>query len=419
APGFFTHGAKLLLAGGDHAKVSPETIRARLADVGVGVHHTPVTAISITQASEAGCAYTPAQVAAIGALAREKGLRFHMDGARFANAVAHLGCSPAAASVEGGVEALSFGFVKNGGMSAEALVFFAPDMIEATRYRRKRAGHLQSKGRYLAAQILAMLKGDLWLANARHANAAAGEIAAAAGDRLIHPVEANEVFVALSAAERAVLRGAGFAFYDWDETAARFVTAWNSPQEEVMALAKALRGLPPAKRNADSNGSARVMTLAFSPLFFLLPNPAQPHAIIGKHRLPPQNPLGLAVRHPPVLGIEGARGGGRVLFGQQGGQGEAGDPAGFLDHGVLGRGQVVGDVIGAGRGGQGGVGGPGDILDMDAAEDLARQVYAVGAPLRQAVEGGPSRPIDSRQAQHSCAQFQPCRIGLCARGAAA
>lgn len=243
APGFFTHGAKLLLAGGDHAKVSPETIRARLADVGVGVHHTPVTAISITQASEAGCAYTPAQVAAIGALAREKGLRFHMDGARFANAVAHLGCSPAAASVEGGVEALSFGFVKNGGMGAEALVFFAPDMIEATRYRRKRAGHLQSKGRYLAAQILAMLKGDLWLANARHANAAAGEIAAAAGGRLIHPVEANEVFVALSAEERAVLRGAGFAFYDWDETAARFVTAWNSPQEEVMALALALRGL--------------------------------------------------------------------------------------------------------------------------------------------------------------------------------
>jgi hypothetical protein len=137
-------------------------------------------------------------VAAIGALAREKGLHFHMDGARFANAVAHLDCSPSAASVEGGVDALSFGFVKNGGMSAEALVFFAPDMIEATRFRRKRAGHLQSKGRYLAAQILAMLKGDLWLNNARHANAAAGEIAAAAADRLIHPVEANEVFIALN-----------------------------------------------------------------------------------------------------------------------------------------------------------------------------------------------------------------------------
>ena len=243
APGFFTHGAKLVLAGGDHAKLSPDAIRGRLASVGEGVHHTPVTAISITQASEAGCVYTPAEVAAIGELAREKGLHFHMDGARFANAVAHLDCSPSAASVEGGVDALSFGFVKNGGMSAEALVFFAPDMIEATRFRRKRAGHLQSKGRYLAAQILAMLKGDLWLNNARHANAAAGEIAAAAADRLIHPVEANEVFIALNGAERAALRAAGFAFYDWDDTAARFVTAWNSPQEEVLALAKALRGL--------------------------------------------------------------------------------------------------------------------------------------------------------------------------------
>lgn len=243
APGFFTHGAKLVLAGGDHAKMTPETIRARLASVGEGVHHTPVTAISITQASEAGCVYSPAEVAAIGALAREKGLRLHMDGARFANAVAHLGCSPAEASVDGGVDALSFGFVKNGGMSAEALVFFAPDMIEATRFRRKRAGHLQSKGRYLAAQILAMLKGDLWLDNARHANAAAGEIAAAAQGRLIHPVEANEVFIALNGAERTALRAAGFAFYDWDDTAARFVTAWNSPQDEVLALAKALRGL--------------------------------------------------------------------------------------------------------------------------------------------------------------------------------
>ncbi|MBN9577008.1 MAG: hypothetical protein J0H26_01460, partial [Alphaproteobacteria bacterium] len=132
----------------------------------------PVTALSIPQANEAGCVYTPGEVAAMGAFAREKGLRFHMDGARFANAVAHLECSPAAASSEGGVEALSFGFVKNGGMGAEALIFFAPDMIEVTRYNRKRAGHLQSKGRYLAAQLLAMLKGDLWLDNARRANAA-------------------------------------------------------------------------------------------------------------------------------------------------------------------------------------------------------------------------------------------------------
>ena len=136
-------------------------------------------AISITQASEYGCVYRPAEVAALGALARERGLGLHMDGARFANAVAHLDCSPAEVTWKAGVDALSFGFIKNGGMSAEALVFFDPSLVEITRRNRKRAGHLQSKGRFLAAQVLAMIERGIWLDNARAANAAASEIASA------------------------------------------------------------------------------------------------------------------------------------------------------------------------------------------------------------------------------------------------
>ena len=135
-----------------------------------------------------------------------------MDGARFANAVAHLGCAPADVTWRAGVDALSFGFVKNGGMSAEALVFFDPTLADATLYRRKRAGHLLSKGRYLAAQMLAMLDGDLWLDNARAANAGAAPLAQAAGDRLIHPVEANEVFLRVTARRSRGAARAGLRF---------------------------------------------------------------------------------------------------------------------------------------------------------------------------------------------------------------
>ena len=243
APGFWLHGAKLLLAEGEGCLLTPATIRAVLDPLRPGVHQVKPQAISITQATEQGRVYTPAALAELGDLARERGLALHMDGARFANAVAHLGCTPAAASCAAGVDVLSFGFVKNGGMSAEAVVFFTPDLAEQARFRRKRAGHLQSKGRFLAAQLLAMLEGDLWLANARAANAAAAEIAAACADRLLHPVEANELFVRCTPAERAALRAAGFAFYDWTGDAARIVTAWNSDPAAVTALARALAAL--------------------------------------------------------------------------------------------------------------------------------------------------------------------------------
>ncbi|TXC71962.1 low specificity L-threonine aldolase [Sphingomonas ginsenosidivorax] len=243
APEFYTHGAKLFLAEGNGAKMTPDTIRGVIDAIANDVHRVQPHAISITNATEYGRVYTVAEVAAIGALARTRGLGLHMDGARFANAVAHLGCSPADITWRAGVDALSFGFVKNGAMSAEALVFFKPELAAVTQYRRKRAGLLLSKGRYLAAQILAMLDDDLWIANGRAANAAAAKLAAAGGDRVIHAVEANEVFLRATPEEAATLRARGFDFYDWAEGEIRLVTAWDSPAEAVDALADAIAAL--------------------------------------------------------------------------------------------------------------------------------------------------------------------------------
>lgn len=241
APGFYLHGAKLLLADGEAAKLTPDAIRAVIDPIRDDVHQVQPHAISVTQASEYGCCYRPDELRAIGALAQERGLGLHVDGARFGNAVAFLGCAPAEAV--GPADALSFGCIKNGAMSAEAIVFFDPAAADLARYRRKRAGHLQSKGRFLAAQLLAMLEGDLWLDNARAANAAAREIASACGERLMHAVEANELFVRLTPAEREALRAQGFAFYDWGADAARFVTAWNSDPAAAAALARAIASL--------------------------------------------------------------------------------------------------------------------------------------------------------------------------------
>ena len=241
AAGFYLHGAKLVLAEGDGGKLTPETVGTPLAEIRDDVHQVQVHALSLTQATEYGRVYRPEELSALASLARGRGLGVHMDGARFANAAAYLGCKPSEAC--GDVDALSFGCVKNGAMNAEAIVFFDPALADVARYRRKRAGHLQSKGRYLAAQVLAMLDGDLWLANARAANAAASEIGSAGGRRLLHPVEANEVFLRCTAAERDALRAQGFGFYDWGPDAARFVAAWDTRAEHARALARAIAGL--------------------------------------------------------------------------------------------------------------------------------------------------------------------------------
>ncbi|HVM23260.1 MAG TPA: beta-eliminating lyase-related protein [Sphingomicrobium sp.] len=243
APGFFTGGAKLILLEGEGAKISPDVVEAAIGRIRKDVHQVQPAALSITNATEYGLAYRSAEIAALGALARRHGLGFHMDGARLANALVSTGESLADVTWRAGVDALSFGFVKNGGLNAEALILFRTELADEIAVRRKRAGHLLSKGRMLAAQLLAMLEGDLWLDNARAANATAQALARAAPDRLVYPVEANEVFLKVSANEAAGLRAQGFDFYDWGPGEIRLVTSWNQQGEAVERLAGAIAAL--------------------------------------------------------------------------------------------------------------------------------------------------------------------------------
>jgi threonine aldolase len=243
APGFFTGGAKLILLDGVGAKIAPGTVAAACDRIRPDVHQVQPGAISITNATEYGLVYRAGEVAALGQLAKERELAFHMDGARFANALAGTGESPADVTWRSGVDALSFGFVKNGGLNAEALILFRTELADEIAVRRKRAGHLLSKGRMLAAQILAMLQDNLWLDNGRAANVAAQTLASAAPERLVHPVEANEVFLRLSADEAARLRAHGFDFYDWGPGEIRFVTSWDAEPEAIGQLATAIAAL--------------------------------------------------------------------------------------------------------------------------------------------------------------------------------
>ena len=243
APSFYSGGAKLMTLPGPGAKIDTDALRERIRSIRNDVHQVQPAAISITNATEYGLSWRAGEIGAISEIAKGAGMKLHMDGARFANAVAFLGCSPADVTWRAGVDALSFGFTKNGAMMAEAIVFFGGSGGPGVRELKKRGGHLLSKGRFVAAQIRAMLANDLWLANARAANAGAAKLAAACGSRLMYPVEANELFVRLTAAEAAKLRRAGFDFYDWGEGAARLVVSWDQDAEAVAPLASAIGAL--------------------------------------------------------------------------------------------------------------------------------------------------------------------------------
>lgn len=243
APTFYSGGAKLMTLPGRGAKIDAEALKARIAGIRQDVHQVQPAAISITNATEYGLVWRADEIGEISQIARANGMKLHMDGARFANAVAYLDCAPADVTWRAGVDALSFGFTKNGAMMAEAIVFFGGSGGPGVRELKKRGGHLLSKGRFVAAQIRAMLSNDLWLDNARAANAGAATLARACGDRLMHPVEANELFVRLTAAEAAKLRGAGFDFYDWGEGAARLVVSWDQDADAVAPFAAAIAAL--------------------------------------------------------------------------------------------------------------------------------------------------------------------------------
>ena len=245
APEFFTHGAKLILLDDVDGKITANGLaKAEEHLMRDNVHHVQPSAISITQASEAGTVYPLEMVHKISDWAHERNLSVHIDGARFANALVSSGCSPAAATWQAGVDILSFGGSKNGCMAAEAVVIFNRDLPGTFALRRKRAGHLFSKMRFLSAQFDAYLTDDLWLKNACHANAMAKMLAEGLGKidgaEFQTPVDANEVFVKLPEAVIRGLQQDGFQFYRWDDPTAgrviRLVTAFNTNPDHVSAF---------------------------------------------------------------------------------------------------------------------------------------------------------------------------------------
>ena len=244
APEFFTGGAKLLPLPGVAAKLTPETVKSGLDGFPERPPHgMPAAALSITQATECGAVYAASEVKAACDAAHAAGLKVHMDGARFANAVAALGCSPADISWKAGVDVLSFGGTKNGCLIAEAVVFFNPDDAKDFNFRRKRAAQLFSKMRFIAAQFDAYFEDDLWLRMAAHANAMAKKLSeglAAAGAKIWHPTEANEVFVSFPEGVAERLKAKGATFYPWvtpgdpaNGTMQRLICSWATRKEEV------------------------------------------------------------------------------------------------------------------------------------------------------------------------------------------
>lgn len=251
APEFFSGGAKLVTLKGANGKLDPDTIKTNLKRFVRGdVHHIQPATISITQATEHGTTYTPSEIAAIAKLAKAEKMSLHMDGARFANAVAHLKCTPAEATWKAGIDVMSFGLTKNGALSAEAVIFFNRERVADFEYRRKKGGHLFSKMRFLSAQFDAMLDDGLWLRLASHANTMAARlgkgIEAIAGFKLGYPVEANEVFVSLPSKQvMKALEGAGAKFYVWepivDRPLVRLVCSFATTEADVEAFLNAAR----------------------------------------------------------------------------------------------------------------------------------------------------------------------------------
>ncbi|MGR3436002.1 MAG: threonine aldolase family protein [Shimia sp.] len=253
APEFYTHGAKLTLVPGVHGKMTPETLRAAIEGQGTGGVHTASRGpVSITNVTEAGTVYDPDETAALAGVARAFGLPVHLDGARLANACAALDCSPAEATWKAGVDVAVFGGTKNGCLGVEAVIFFDPARAEGFAERRKRGGHLLSKGRTLGAQMDASLEDDRWRDLVRGANVAAARLAAGLADRpgvgLLHPVEANMIFAEWPRAVHRRLIAAGAIYYpggpvDGDGMqSARLVCDWSVTDDDIAAFLAAMDG---------------------------------------------------------------------------------------------------------------------------------------------------------------------------------
>jgi threonine aldolase len=246
APEFFSNGSKLLVAPSPGGKLQPEAIRS-IATARNDLHFPKPRVVTITQTTETGQVYRLDEIAAISATCRELGLSLHMDGSRFANACASLGCTPAETTWRAGVDVLCFGGTKNGMAVGEAIIFFNRKLAEDFEYRCKQAGQLASKMRFLSAPWVRMLESGAWLRNAAHANACArllaDQVAGLDGVAPMFPVEANGVFLQMSPDMSEALRQRGWQFYTFIGGSARFMFAWDSDRERVQALANDIRDI--------------------------------------------------------------------------------------------------------------------------------------------------------------------------------
>ena len=251
APEFFAGGAKLAAVSGAAGKIAPDGLRATLDLMPRGVvKQVQPMALSLSQATECGTIYALDEIAALARLAHESGLSVHMDGARFANALVTLGCSPADMSWRAGVDVLSFGATKNGALACEAVIFFDPALARDFAYRRKRGGHTLSKGRLLGVQMAAYLEDGRWLKTAAEANAMAARLEqglrAVAGVRLPWRRQANEVFAILPRRAHERLQQGGVRYHAWtpralaaeerptqDETFVRLIASFATTAEAV------------------------------------------------------------------------------------------------------------------------------------------------------------------------------------------
>jgi threonine aldolase len=244
APGFFTDGAKLVLLDGDDGKIAPDLLREKLAvAAGNPVHKVQSGALSLTNVTERGAVYQTAEVAELAGIAKAHGLPVHLDGTRFGNAIAATGATPAEMTWKAGVDVLSFGGTKGGLMAVEAVVLFDPEKAWEFELRRKRAGHLVAKHRFMSAQMEAYLEGDLWLKLAERANRSAARLAAGLQEighvTFLHPTEANILFCTWdqSGHDRAIAGGAQYERFalaaDAPRTSARLVCSWSTTEDDV------------------------------------------------------------------------------------------------------------------------------------------------------------------------------------------
>ena len=250
-PEFYTGGARLLPMAGADGKLHADDLAVVLREQRDDVHYIKPSALSLTQVTESGTIYTPEEVTSLCRLAKDKGMHVHMDGTRFANAVASLGCHPADITWKAGVDVLSFGATKNGAIAAEAVVFFNQTLAQDFSARRKRGGHLPSKMRFMAAQFNAYLENDRWLGYATHANRMAEKLAVELNEvpdvEFSYPVQANLIFADMSQAMLKAIQDAGYQpdYWLWENgrCEVRFVTAFNTSEQDIEHLMQVIRSL--------------------------------------------------------------------------------------------------------------------------------------------------------------------------------